>query len=99
MQWFPLPKYTEFNKDENALRSFHHQLTQKHLHAAKVSNLIFVISNINVGNSTENTRFRMAASTCNPPQAPAMVLFGMENTASSYKLFEINKSDTLEDLI
>ena len=39
------------------------------------------------------------ASTRNPPQAPAMVLFGMENTANSYKLFEVNKSDTLEDLI
>ena len=39
------------------------------------------------------------ASTGIPPQVPAMILFGMENTASSYKLFEVNKSDTLEDLI
>ena len=30
----------------------------------------------------------------NPPQeAPAIILFGMENTANNYKLFEVNKSD------
>ena len=35
----------------------------------------------------------------NPPQAPAMLLFGMENTASNYKLFKVNKSNTLAGLI
>ena len=30
---------------------------------------------------------------------PVMILFGMENSACSYKLFAVNKSDTLEDLI
>ena len=35
----------------------------------------------------------------NPPQAPSMLLFGMENTASNYKLFKVNKSNTLAGLI
>ena len=33
------------------------------------------------------------------PLVPVMILFGMENSACSYKLFAVNKSDTLEDLI
>jgi hypothetical protein len=39
------------------------------------------------------------AATGGTPLVPAMILFGMENSASSFKLFEVNKSDTLEELL